>query len=60
MGGEERKREPTVHSLALLLVDAVILRDEEVEFMVWTGDRSDLVVLVEVVATMASEVGFWG
>lgn len=40
----------TVHRFALLLVDAVIFGDEEVELMVWAGDGADLVLVVDEVA----------
>ena len=40
----------TVYCLALFLIDAVILGDEEVESVVWAGNGPDLVFLVEVVA----------
>jgi hypothetical protein len=56
-GGGERGL--TVHGFALFLVDAVILRDEEVEVMVRMVDRADLVFVGDEVAGAESAVRSW-
>jgi hypothetical protein len=56
-GGGERGL--TVHGFALFLVDAVILRDEEVEVMVRTGDGANLVFVGDEVAGAGSAVRPW-
>lgn len=56
-GGEGRGL--TVHGLALLLVDAVVLGDKEVELMVRTGDGADLVFLIDEIAEVESVVRSW-
>lgn len=42
----------TVHCFALAFSDAFVFADEEVEFLVWVGERADLVFFVYCIACL--------